>query len=67
MAPRVLLADEPIGNLDAKSSGTVNGLIMEMVREKNLAAVIVTHNSQLAALVDQPMELKSGRLAEVDL
>ncbi|MDR1920373.1 MAG: ABC transporter ATP-binding protein [Candidatus Adiutrix sp.] len=67
MAPRVLLADEPTGNLDAKSSGTVNGLIMEMVREKNLAAVIVTHNSQLAALVDQPMELKSGRLVEVSL
>ena len=63
MNPRVLLADEPTGNLDGRSAGSVNSLIMELVAEKNLAAVIVTHNSQLAALVDEPLELVSGRLA----
>ncbi|MDR1046126.1 MAG: ABC transporter ATP-binding protein [Candidatus Adiutrix sp.] len=63
MSPRILLADEPTGNLDLKSAGAVNGLILELVAEKKLAAVIVTHNSQLAALVDQPMELNAGRLA----
>lgn len=62
MNPKILLADEPTGNLDAKSSDGVNSLILELVREKNLAAVIVTHNNQLASLVDEPLELKSGRL-----
>ncbi|MDR0882166.1 MAG: ABC transporter ATP-binding protein, partial [Candidatus Adiutrix sp.] len=45
MSPRVLLADEPTGNLDARSAGAVNVLIMELVAEKNLAALVVTHNS----------------------
>ncbi|UQZ89484.1 hypothetical protein C4J81_09835 [Deltaproteobacteria bacterium Smac51] len=62
MEPRVLLADEPTGNLDAKSAQVVNNLIMELVAERNLAAVIVTHNHQLAALVDKPLELSSGQL-----
>ncbi len=64
MDPRILLADEPTGNLDAKSAVTVNGLIMELVAERGLAAVIVTHNSQLAALVDRPLELSGGTLVE---
>ena len=63
MEPKVLLADEPTGNLDAKSSAVVNALILELVAEKNLAAVIVTHNGQLAAMVDQPLELVAGRLS----
>lgn len=63
MEPKILLADEPTGNLDPKSAGGVNELIMELVVEKELAAVIVTHNSRLAALVDCPLELASGRLA----
>lgn len=62
MNPKLLLADEPTGNLDAKSAGGVNSLILELVAEKKLAAVIVTHNSQLAAMVDQSLELKEGRL-----
>jgi len=62
MNPKVLLADEPTGNLDAKSAGGVNSLILELVAEKKLAAVIVTHNSQLAAMVDRSLELVGGRL-----
>lgn len=62
MQPRVLLADEPTGNLDAKSAGLVNDLILELVAEKKLAAVIVTHNHQLAAMVDEPLELMDGAL-----
>ncbi len=62
MEPQVLLADEPTGNLDAKSADTINELILELVRERGLAAVIVTHNSQLAALVDCSLELRSGQL-----
>ncbi len=66
MNPKILLADEPTGNLDARSAGGVNSLILELVAEKNLAAVIVTHNNQLAPLVDLPLELKSGRLAPLE-
>ncbi len=66
MEPRILLADEPTGNLDAKSAGAVNALILELVAERNLAAVIVTHNNQLAALVDRPLELVSGRLQALE-
>ena len=62
MEPGILLADEPTGNLDVKSAGSVNSLILELVKEKDLAAVIVTHNSQLAALVDEPLELSGGLL-----
>jgi len=62
MNPRILLADEPTGNLDAKSAEAVNALILELVAEKNLAAIIVTHNSRLAALLDQSLELNGGKL-----
>jgi lipoprotein-releasing system ATP-binding protein len=62
MEPRLLLADEPTGNLDAKSAQVVNGLIMELVAERNLAAVIVTHNTHLAKMVDKPLELSGGAL-----
>ena len=67
MEPKVLLADEPTGNLDVKSAGAVNNLIMEMVTEKKLAAVIVTHNGQLAEMVNQPLELVAGQLAPLDI
>ena len=62
MEPRVLLADEPTGNLDAKSAAGVSALILELVAENHLAAVIVTHNDRLASLVDVALELAAGRL-----
>jgi lipoprotein-releasing system ATP-binding protein len=64
MEPRLLLADEPTGNLDAKSAQVVNGLIMELVAERNLAAVIVTHNSHLAKMLHKPLELSGGKLVD---
>ncbi|MDR3038793.1 MAG: ABC transporter ATP-binding protein [Candidatus Adiutrix sp.] len=63
MEPKVLLADEPTGNLDAKSAAAVSALILELVAERRLAAVIVTHNDRLAGLVDVSLELTGGRLA----
>ena len=62
MEPRVLLADEPTGNLDAKSAAGVSALILELVAENHLAAVIVTHNDRLAYMVDVALELAAGRL-----
>jgi len=62
MEPRVLLADEPTGNLDVKSAAGVSALILELVAEHGLAAVIVTHSERLAGLVDTALELAAGRL-----
>jgi lipoprotein-releasing system ATP-binding protein len=62
MEPRLLLADEPTGNLDGKSARLVNDLIVELVAERKLAAVIVTHNVQLAGMLDTALELSGGKL-----
>ena len=61
--PRLLLADEPTGNLDPATSDTVFGALMELVRETGLSALIATHNSELAARMDRTVRLENGRLA----
>ena len=61
-APRVLLADEPTGNLDPATSDTVFSALMELVRETGLAALIATHNPELAARMDRTVTLEGGRL-----
>ena len=60
--PRVLLADEPTGNLDPATSDTVFQALMELVRETGLAALIATHNPDLAARMDRTVHLDNGRL-----
>lgn len=60
--PRVLLADEPTGNLDPATSDTVFQALMELVRETGLAALIATHNPELAARMDRTVHLENGRL-----
>ncbi|RZW01811.1 MAG: ABC transporter ATP-binding protein, partial [Rhodobacteraceae bacterium] len=60
--PRVLLADEPTGNLDPATSDTVFAALMELVRETGLAALIATHNPALAARMDRTVRLEEGRL-----
>ncbi|QMU57087.1 MAG: ATP-binding cassette domain-containing protein [Boseongicola sp.] len=60
--PRVLLADEPTGNLDPATSDTVFEALMELVRETGLSALIATHNPELAARMDRVVRLEDGRL-----
>ncbi len=60
--PRVLLADEPTGNLDPATSDTVFEALMELVRETGLAALIATHNPELAARMDRTVHLEDGKL-----
>jgi lipoprotein-releasing system ATP-binding protein len=64
-APRVLLADEPTGNLDPRTSGHVFGALSQLVRASGLAAVVATHNMELAARMDRRVTLKEGRVVEV--
>lgn len=61
-APRLLLADEPTGNLDPHTAGEVFDMLLGLAREVQLAAVIATHNPQLAARMDRRVELREGRL-----
>ena len=60
--PRLLLADEPTGNLDPETSGQVIDELLALVRGEGLAALIATHNPDIAARMDRTVTLKDGVL-----
>jgi lipoprotein-releasing system ATP-binding protein len=60
--PRLLLADEPTGNLDPGTSDQVFGALMELVRGTGMSAVIATHNLELASRMDRQLRLDAGKL-----
>lgn len=60
--PRLLLADEPTGNLDPGTSETVFDALMSLVRETGLSALIATHNLELAARMDRQIRLDAGQI-----
>ena len=62
-APKLLLADEPTGNLDPATSDQVFGTLMALVRDTGLAALIATHNLDLAGRMDRIVRLTAGRVA----
>jgi lipoprotein-releasing system ATP-binding protein len=62
-APRVLLADEPTGNLDAATADVVFRQLMVLVRETGMAALVATHNPDLAARMDRTVRLADGVLS----
>ncbi len=62
-APRVLLADEPTGNLDSETAEIVFRQLLTLVRETGMAALIATHNPELAARMDRTVHLKDGVLS----
>ena len=64
LRPKVLLADEPTGNLDEKTGEKVGDILLELNREVGMALVIVTHNFELAGLMHRRYELKAGELYE---
>lgn len=61
--PRLLLADEPTGNLDPDTSDQVFDALMTLVRDTGLAALIATHNMALAARMDRVVRLEAGHLS----
>ena len=61
-APRVLLADEPTGNLDPSSARTTLALIAEQAAESGAALLLVTHSHEAAAIADRQLVLREGRL-----
>ena len=65
--PRLLLADEPTGNLDQRTSEEIFGLLDKLHCSHNLTMVIVTHNDQIAAQMDRVLRIVDGRVAADDL
>jgi lipoprotein-releasing system ATP-binding protein len=65
-APRILLADEPTGNLDPKTSEHVFGGLTQLVRASGLAVLVATHNMDIAARMDRRVTLKDGLVVELD-
>ena len=63
-APKLLLADEPTGNLDPNTSENVFTVLMEVVRETGLSALVATHNIDLAHRMDREVRLKDGKLID---
>ena len=66
-SPSVLLADEPTGNLDPETGHGVFDLLKTMVQGSQLAALIATHNMELASRMDRVLSLESGKVVEVAL
>src|SRR6202167_4673382 len=64
-APRILLADEPTGNLDVRTSEHVFATLGELVRASGLAAIVATHNLDIAAQMDRRVTLRDGAVVEL--
>ncbi len=62
--PRILLADEPTGNLDPHTSGTVFKALFDLARATGVSLLIATHNMELAKFMDRVFALEDGRLSE---
>ena len=65
-APAILLADEPTGNLDPKTSEHVFSTLTQLVKASGLAAIIATHNMDLAARMDRRVTMKEGHVYELN-
>ncbi len=63
-APKLMLADEPTGNLDPATSDRVFEALVKLVRETGLSALIATHNLELAERMDRTVHLDEGRISE---
>jgi lipoprotein-releasing system ATP-binding protein len=66
-APRLLLADEPTGNLDPHTAAHVFHELIALIRNKGVAALIATHNLELAKRMDRVLQVHEGQLVEISL
>jgi lipoprotein-releasing system ATP-binding protein len=65
-APRILLADEPTGNLDPHTSDHVFSALIQLVQASGLAVVVATHNMDIAARMDRRVTIRDGLVVELD-
>ena len=64
--PKLILADEPTGNLDSETGDAVLNLLSKFPREREVAVVIVTHDVRVASYADRVLAMRDGRLADYD-
>jgi len=64
-SPRILLADEPTGNLDTTTGGVILELLLRLTREEKTATIMATHSLEAASLCDTLVKLRDGRVEEV--
>ncbi len=65
-APRILLADEPTGNLDPKTSDHVFMALSQLIRASGLAVIVATHNMEIAARMDRRVTIRDGLVVELE-
>lgn len=65
--PRLILADEPTGNLDSETTDAVLELLSNLPRERDVAVVLVTHDARVARYASRTLSMRDGRLTELDL
>ena len=65
--PKLLLADEPTGNLDPRTADLVFDALLNIIKETGLAALVATHNMELAKAMDKQVALQNGKLAEMGI
>lgn len=63
--PAIILADEPTGNLDSRSSQDVLGLLKKTTKNFNQTLIMITHNDQIAQLADRVIRIEDGKLSEI--
>lgn len=64
LQPNLLLADEPTGNLDERTSAEIHELLFNINAERKITAVVVTHNTQLAAMLPRKLVIDQGRIID---
>ncbi|MEJ2363636.1 MAG: ABC transporter ATP-binding protein [Deltaproteobacteria bacterium] len=65
LRPKVLLADEPTGNLDTQTSRNIHKLLLRLNQEQKVSLVVVTHNLELAGMMQRQLQMKDGLLNEI--
>ena len=65
LKPKVLLADEPTGNLDTKTSQNIHKLLLRLNQKQKVSLVVVTHNLELAGMMQRQLQMKDGLLNEI--
>ena len=66
MQPKLLLADEPTGNLDTKTSQEVHDLLFRLNQEQDLTILVVTHNTELAQQMPRRVRMADGKIVDDD-
>ncbi len=64
LEPKVVLADEPTGNLDERTGREINQLLLSLNQDQGVTLIVVTHNAELAQCMQRTLELRSGELYE---